>query len=222
MKIFFGIPSLTGSLKNETAISLMRTGEMLAKRGIAFETFVWSRDAILPSARNAIVAKFRTTNCSDLIMIDADIGWGTEAMSALIESNADFIAGIYRTRSDQEHYCVKMLDVPKVENGLLEVAAVPFGFVKLSRLCIDRMVDRYNDKYRINGSELLCNYLFSVEYRKGEVFSEDFEFCRKWRAIDGKIFIIDPKYAFTHVGEKSYSGSLGSMMARVAAERSGE
>jgi hypothetical protein len=40
---------------------------------------------------------------------------------------------------------------------------------------------------------------------RGERLSEDFSFCRRWRAIGGDIFL-DDEAAIIHAGRKEYTG----------------
>ena len=59
-------------------------------------------------------------------------------------------------------------------------------------------------------------YAPMVENRRW--YSEDFAFCKRWRAIGGKCFMI-PEAALSHTGSHTFTGSFAEAAQRQQAEQ---
>jgi hypothetical protein len=177
----------------------------------------WAGDSLLPHARNALLADFLTTECTDLVWIDADISWEPGMFSRLLSHDVDLVAGAYRHKREPESYPVNWLPKPELwadpETGLLEVADVPMGFTRMSRAMAQKMSDAYSMlAYRHHSApDLDCRCLFDLELINGGYFGEDYVFCQKWRGLGGKVWI-DPDLTLTHHGMAGYEGSIGKWL----------
>lgn len=89
------------------------------------------------------------------------------------------------------------------------------GFMLIRRDLVARMIEAYPEtRYRRidaadpampQGSE--CHALFDcmIEPETGTYLSEDFTFCRRWRAIGGTLWL-DTRGRLTHVGAHDFTG----------------
>jgi hypothetical protein len=203
-KVFIAIPALCG-VKDATTKSI----ETLDALGVGLHLHIRVGDSILPQARNVLLAMF-------LLCIDADIAWQPDAMARLLSHPVDFVAGAYRYKREPEEYPMQWLSKPELHadpaTGLLEVAGVPFGFVRLSRSCCERMAEARKDyPFRVHDApDLQCWCVFDLGYANGQYIGEDFVFCNRWRELGGKVWI-DPELELTHVDVKGqgYTGSIG-------------
>jgi hypothetical protein len=217
-KIFFAIPAHSGDIKCGTVSSLVQSVAVLRELGMDFELQIWAGDSLLPHARNVLIAKFMASDCSDLCFFDADMAWNLDAFMRLLQAPAEFVAGAYRFKNDTERYPVRFLDgattAEVTDDGLCEVLAVPMGFARLTRSAIERMIDANLDKTYVHEScrDLICHLLFDLEYSNNQYWGEDFVFCKKFREAGGKIYLIDPETELTHMGQKSFTGSLGAYL----------
>jgi hypothetical protein len=55
--------------------------------------------------------------------------------------------------------------------------------------------------------------LFDNIHDGAEYWGEDFSFCRRWRAIGGRVWL-DPELELHHVGFKTFSGRIGDWLKR--------
>jgi hypothetical protein len=55
--------------------------------------------------------------------------------------------------------------------------------------------------------------LFDTSLKNGEFYGEDYAFCDRWRAIDGKIWV-DKDIALRHVGTTTYTVSIGEVLVK--------
>lgn len=190
----------------------------LKDKGIAFTIYDESGNALIGDCRAVIVAKFLASDATDLVFVDSDVLWEAGALIKLLDHPVDFVAGIYPQRRDPPNYCVSWILDREVlsadpATGLLEVAGVPAGFMRLTRAMMEKMVLFYPN------TEFYCEDLPNQKawalfdpYRIGRLkLGEDYAFCRRWRDIGGKVWI-DPEISMGHVGFKTFGGHLGNWL----------
>jgi hypothetical protein len=214
-KIMIAIPAYTGQIHLGTMRSLMTDLLALKDRGDAFEVHDECGNALIADARAQIVAQFLASDNDMLVFIDADVSWERGALLKLIDAPVDMVAGIYPQRKDPINYCVKWIDKPELQavDGLLEVLGVPAGFMKLSRVQLEKMVEQYPDTefYCENAPEHRAWALFA-DYRIGKhKMGEDYSFCKRWTDMGGKVWI-DPEIRMGHCGFKTFMGHLGDYL----------
>jgi hypothetical protein len=90
------------------------------------------------------------------------------------------------------------------------------GFMLIRRSCIERMVIAYPEtkfdvvhvfpKPKEQSKNQYALFDCMIEPGTNIYLSEDFTFCRRWRAIGGKIWL-DPRTVLTHHGSFKYRGT---------------
>jgi hypothetical protein len=214
-RVLIAVPSYTGKITAQTEYTLALFKLEADAFGWGFDILPWGGDSLIAHARNAIVGKFMLSDATDLICLDADVGTVPGAFTRLMTHRVNFVAGLYRAKSEPENYMVRLLssDVrgdPRTD--LLEVESVPFGLVRLTRACIEDMIREYADESFVSHMDnLKCWNLFNTEVRDGQFWGEDYYFCRKWRAIGGRVWV-DWEIPTTHTAHdgKVYRGHFGN------------
>ena len=216
--VMIAIPAYTGVVPMGTMRSLMTDLIALIKRGDRFTLVDDIGNALIADCRGVIATNFYHSDCDDLIFVDSDITWQKGALLKLIDHPVDLVAGIYPIRAEPLRYNVRYLDKPQLwadpETGLVEVECVPTGFMKISRKCIEKMVEAYPDQYFHHESKTkefypLFDYLIDKE--KKYKWGEDYSFCIRWRNIGGQVWI-DPEIEMGHIGMKVFQGHLGNWL----------
>ena len=216
--VFLAIPTLTGKCLpgTEAAISMMALEAESV--GWKLTQFRWSQDSLIAHARNVLVAKFMESDATDMLFLDSDVAFGPGVFSRLMTHDADVVAGIYRAKCEDIKFPVVPLDEGATQDphtGLLEVKAIPFGLVRVRREVIQKMIDAEPDSWfnANNAERTKCYSLFNTEIRDRLFWGEDFYFCRKWRAIGGKIHV-DPEFRLAHVNGdgRAFSGSFAEYL----------
>lgn len=216
--VFFALPAYSGQLHVETFRALLANMLALLKRGDRFTLWDESGNAMIGHARDLILAQFLASGATHCVFIDTDVVFPADAVLRLIDAPVDFSAVVYRQRKDPANYCV-LWDTSKPElwadpeTGLLEVHAVPAGFICLTRECVQRMSEAYevktfDDKAAPNGKAVA---LFDNIHEGPMYWGEDFSFCKRWRDIGGRIWV-DPLINMGHIGNKMFTGSLGEWL----------
>lgn len=216
--VWIAVPAYTGQVHLATMRSIISDMLLLAERGDRVTIFDESGNAMIGDCRGLIVAQFLASDATDLVFVDSDVAWAAGSLVGLVDQPVDFVAGIYPQRRDPEAYCVQYIpDRPELradpENGLLEVAGVPAGFMRCSRAMLERMVAHYSDTaFHCDQAPNQTAHALFDPYRIGRVkFGEDYSFCKRWRDIGGRVWV-DPEIRMGHVGYKTFTGSLGEWL----------
>lgn len=189
----------------------------LQSQGHEWELHDECGNALIADARALIVSQFLASNCDTLIFVDSDVCWEAGALVKLAHAPEDMVACVYPQRRDPPNYCVKWPASGELwanpETGLLEVQGVPFGFVKLTRTMLERMVDQYPDsEFYVENAPNEKAWALFADYRIGKhKMGEDYAFCRRWTDMGGKVWI-DPEVKMGHVGYKTFPGHLGDWL----------
>jgi hypothetical protein len=228
-KVYIGIPA-GGSIMVNTVISLLATQNEFRDLGWPKPTIYFRvGDSDLCRARNAIIGKFLESDCTDLMLIDSDISWPIGAISTLVECEKDFVAASYRGRTDDKDiYFVlwpdkkEMWTSPRTGTPLLKVDGVTIGFCRLTRACVEKMVDSLNGDFTFDP---LCPdekipWLIDFERGNGVRYEEGYSLCRKWRNLGGDVWV-DPMINLGHMGPKVFEGNLIEFLDKMRKYTSG-
>lgn len=216
--VFIAIPAYTGQVHLGTMRSIIADMVAFADRGDRVSIFDECGNAMIADCRGLIVAKFLESDGTDLIFVDSDVAWEAGALLKLVDQPVDMVAAIYPQRRDPIAYCVQYIQerpqlIADPKTGLLEVAGVPAGCMKLSRAMLEKMVGHYADT-QFHCTDAPNNTAWGLfdPYRIGRIkFGEDYSFCKRWRDIGGQVWV-DPEIHMAHTGYKSFLGSLGEWL----------
>lgn len=215
--VFIAVPAYTGEVEAETRNAITRSVELAKSRGWNITDTIRCGDSMIPRARNYLVQQFLDTDATDLVFIDADVAWDGDELCRLVEYPVDVVAGCYPSRTETLRYTVRWADKPDLIadpiTGLLEVEGLPTGFMRLSRRCIEKMVAAYPqfecDEPALPGGKYTAMFAFECVDRLE--WSEDFVFCKRWRATGGKIWLA-PDMTLHHIGKKKFTGNIGQWL----------
>ncbi len=210
------IPAYSGTIHLGTMRSLFTDLLALQARGDEWEVHDECGNALIADARALIVAQFLASKCDVLVFVDSDVCWQDGALLRLIDAPAEMVAGIYPQRRDPVNYCVKWKGNGELwanDAGLLEVEGVPFGFVKLTRAMLEKMVGQYPDsEFYVETAPDEKAWALFADYRIGRhKMGEDYAFCRRWTDMGGQVFI-DPEISMAHIGFKTFPGHIGDWL----------
>lgn len=220
--LMLAVVTYDGLIEPPTRACLRAATQSARERGWQTTPLLWAGDGLIAHARNGAAAAFLRSECTDLMFVDSDIAWDGDALCKLAEYPVDMVAGAYRYRREIERYSVTLLpqQMPNV-HGLLEALQVATGMLRISRACLERMVDYYADRiYRDENGTAWS--LFETGLLDGAFCGEDVWFCRRWRDIGGQVWV-DPSITTHHLGcaegrahseRRTYSGCIGEWLSR--------
>lgn len=208
--------------------SIQKTREVMHKHGFPTSYMLLSGNCHVDDARNYIVNEFISSDCTDLVFLDADVAWEPESLVRLCKHDADIVGGVYPFRSDSQKAVENMPvimypgQVEPEENGLIEVAGLPTGFMRIRRHVIETLVSEAN-QYPKRHERTLIPILFERSFIPGDDpkiggrLGGDLNFCKKWITHGGKVWA-DPEIRLGHVVKSVVYDSLGAALRRQGRE----
>lgn len=210
-RLFVAVPAYTGSVSTETAAALVAAVPFLERAGVQVTAHFRNGNCYLDAARNQCVADFLESDATDMLFVDADVGFTPEAMLRIAAAERPVVGGAYPYKDDS---CLRFPvrfaageDRWADEGGLLECIHVPTGFLRLNRAVFDHLPAQEYIDYGSGPEPRRVRDYFRCTIRD-TYFGEDVEFCRRWREAGGKVRMI-PDLTFTHFGMKSWMGNWG-------------
>lgn len=205
-------------------VSLWCSAREMVEAGWGFpQWFIRVGDSDLCRARNAIIANFLDTDCTDLVLIDSDISWGPGMLPRLIKHDKDFVTGAYRGKTDEKDVYFllwpekkEMWIDPATEFPLLKVDGSTIGFCRIRRSAVEKMVESLNGRYfmdpLLDGEKI--PWLIDFEYMNGRRLEEGYSLCKRWRDLGGEVWV-DPVINLGHMGPKIFDSNLMGFLEKM-------
>lgn len=241
MKVMFATPCYISAVTMNYTTSIFSLSSRAAAIGLKSALYMRS-ESLITRARNKVVRNFLADDSyTHLFFIDSDVEFRPEHVFRLLLADRDIVAGIYPMKRitwpkeglpaglSKRDFEVNYTTYPfnpigrgklKVsefvdEDGFVEVAEAPTGFMCIKREVFPKLMEAYPDlHYTPDGPsghplEKLHWRFFDcvVDHETNRYLSEDFAFCRLWRDIGGKIYA-DSKSELGHLGQHMFQGNL--------------
>jgi hypothetical protein len=204
-----------------------------------------ANDALITRSRAAIVAAMLDNPAAThLLFVDADISFPPEQVARLVAFDKDIVAATYPVktidwsaipaRHVQNHeplseaglvYVGKLATgaAAKTENDFATADYAGTGFMLISRAALLRMIAAYPEtKYKAvqsfppsPPSDHLYALFDCMIDTDGAYLSEDYAFCKRWRALGGEIWL-DRTSSLTHTGPYSFAGNAASRFSNAS------
>lgn len=214
-KVLIGTPSYDGTLDVWYVNSLVNTIRESEDRGIRIDPIYMSFDALVQRARNDLVALAIDGGYDELIFIDGDIEWDPSWIFQLLKYKHDVVGGTYRKKTDDyEGYVLKAVEGPEVidtRTGLMKVAGLGTGFMKLSRKALEHLWNQATPYVDHKGKN--SRMVFDIAIQDGVMVSEDILMCQKLTQGGFDIWL-DPRMCCNHTGPKKFCGNFVEWITR--------
>jgi hypothetical protein len=199
----------------------------LTAMGIPFGAALF-KDSDVSRGRNQAAAAMLENDYSHLMFVDADIEFEASDILALLNTHRDVVVGPYRKKNEKQEYNFEF--VPHEEGkvavcsatGAVEVMRAGTGFMLIRRTVFEQMREAMPDiHYQEMGKDgawrkLAAFFEFQIRdtpYGRQQ-FSEDFNFCERWRALGGTIWM-QPGLKLHHWGSQVWRGDLSEVFEGV-------
>lgn len=196
---------------DDTVVALDAAGIGVGFLYIAGSPYIsWTRADMLRKALD--------TDADAAVFLDHDLSWPVESMLKLVSHPGDVVAGDYRFKQDKEEYMGKLLTGeegrPVVRaDGTLDAAQVPAGFLKVSRVAVERFREGYPELCFGRPNREFTD-LFNHGAYDGLWWGEDYAFSRRWRDLGGEIHLIPDLDLNHHTADAVYPGNLHRFLLR--------
>lgn len=214
-RLHFCIPCYGGQINEGTFISLLKYMATAQKLGLNFTIDTMVNESLVCRARNSLVAKmlYFEPKSTHLMFIDADIGFEPEEIFKLVISDKDVVGGLYPKKALPVSYVVNKVPNAEKNGNLVEVMNLGTGFMLIKREVLEQMIAANPDLHYMDAIGLDPKYdpfkyaLFDTEIDPitREYLSEDYLFCKRWRAMGGKVWA-DLSITLNHIGHYTFRG----------------
>lgn len=215
MSILFCTPCYGGLVTEPHFRSCLELRQALNIAGMEHSWLTGRNESLIARARNEMTATFLESDYTHMMWLDADIEFTPEDVASLWNLEADVAVGIYPMKKPEKCWYAAWVDGELVKDldrfsGPIEVDYAGTGFMLIRRSCIDKMIEAYPEtKYEGPNGEVYA--LYNTPVVEGHFDSEDYHFCRKWRALGGKV-LADPSVRLIHHGAYAFgSGKFGEL-----------
>lgn len=165
-------------------------------------------------SRNALVAQFLASDCTDILFIDSDLIFSAHQIERIVLHGEDVVGGSYMLKAQgTPRICCNPktgISTPQ-ENGLMEVSYVGTGFLRIRRHVFEKMVEKFGEEmwYKTDdGKNQLQHDFFQMgiyKYADGtrRWLSEDWYFCQRCQDMGVKVYC-DMNILLGHSGNAVY------------------
>lgn len=245
MKVMFATPCYISAVSMNYVTSVFSTTLDANHLGLKCLLHMHS-ESLITRARNKMVMEFiEREDCTHLFWLDSDIAFDSKSVFRLLLADRDIAAGVYPMKRfnwpkdgmpagmTREEWEVRYMDYPfnpiahgkepvgkyMDEDGFVEVAEAPTGFMCIKRQVLLDMMKHYPELNYVpdgppNNPKAHLHYLLfdcMVDPDDGRYLSEDYAFCRRWRDMGGKVWV-DLHSKLMHLGQHNYPGNLGASL----------
>lgn len=205
------MPCYDGRVDIATVTALLNEQALSVMAGVDLSIRFLPGCSSIHNGRNQIVQEFLDSSADRLVFVDSDVSWEPGDLLKLASRPQAVVGGAYRFKQDPECYPVEWLERDELwadpETGLIEVGALPGGFVAISRDVFPKLRDHQGERPVRHGSAS-----FHAFYHCPLGGSEDGTFCHEWRAAGGQVWL-DPEITLTHTGGRpSFTGRIGDWL----------
>ena len=211
MKLYAAVPAYDGRVTIETARSLCNEQVAAALSGVDMSIQFVPGGSLVTTVRDRIASDFLKSDADRLLFIDSDVSWEMGDLLKLAAHPVDFVGGCYRYKQEPEGYPVQFLDKDELwadpATGLLEVSALPAGFLSISRAVFERLEAAFPARKYKHFDHEMHAYFWAPPGG-----GEDGNFCNEWRSIGGQVWL-DPRFKLTHTGgNPDFTGCIGDWL----------
>lgn len=186
-----------------------------------------------------------TPGATHLLFIDADIAFRPEQVARLLAADKDFVAAFYPAKAiDWPALPARVVkgealeaaglsyvgtlcegEALRVQAGFATALYAGTGFQLIKRCVFERMIEAYPEsrftrvdtvkERQVKSDNLYALFDCMIEADSGRYLSEDYAFCRRWRALGGDIWL-DLESRLDHTGPQVFSGDVRTRFGDLA------
>jgi len=234
--VFVATPCFGGMVTQRYMHSMVGLLQRGTEAGYEVTLQMLGHESLITRGRNALAAMFLDSPATHLMFIDADIGFNPAEAERMLKFNQDMVAGMYPLKLMEwdeaaihrmihgEHPTaapIRFVGAPLPEgeresrDGFVTAEFAGTGFMLIKRNVFERLIDanpnmHYDAAHTASSASKTRNlYAFfdcMIEPETKHYLSEDYSFCKRFRAIGGKIWL-DTRSNLVHVGSYDFTGS---------------
>lgn len=172
----------------------------------------------ISAARARMLGKALKDGFDYILFIDDDLSWTPDAMVRLLQTPGDVVGGTYRFKTDEEKYMglieTDSIGIPFTrQDGSILTDRLPGGFLRLSWDCVQQFKQAHPELILDKEPNPSVD-IFNHGAHEGLWWGEDYAFSRRWRRMNGELWLV-PDMDITHHGkDKAYPGNFHKFLLK--------
>jgi hypothetical protein len=216
MSLLIAMPCYGGLVSDKTAKGLFNLGKDLRTNQIDHGLLTMANESLVTKARSRIANFFMNNTEYDYILfIDADVGFTSEDVFKLLNSNKDMVCGAYPMKGIPIRYNYNISNPEVKEGNLIKIDNIGFGFALIHRKVFTSIIERYGEELKYypptdNSSipptekEYHNSYHYFLELKKDMAYlPEDFSFFERAKSVGYETWL-NSSIRLSHVGSHVY------------------
>jgi hypothetical protein len=176
-----------------TVMSFLQIAEQLGRRlALLWVNFPATTSCAVGRGRGVQQVLDSPLGFTHMLALDDDVSTSAEVIERLLTTDAPIVGANYRRRTDDlavVDYAVRLRpehfqQVPRPD-GTIAVDAVPGGLCLWRRDALEQL-DAAHPRVEIGPGARIASF-FLEQIVDGEMFTEDFAACRRWRRLGGEV-----------------------------------
>ncbi|MCK5446005.1 MAG: hypothetical protein KAI73_10305 [Rhodospirillaceae bacterium] len=197
--------------------AITKSREALSAASIQSAYLLLSGNCHVDDGRNSVVHAFMESDCTDMVFLDADVSWNADDLVTLCQYDQDLVGGVYPFRREDNKSKRGMPYMPlagaEIKDGLIEVAGLPTGFMRIRRKVFDTLIPLSEAFDAKNKNMVGIPLLFERVLKNGTRIGGDINFCLKWQAAGGRLYAATD-FVLGHSCKTVLKDSLGAFLRR--------
>jgi hypothetical protein len=216
MSLLIAMPCYGGLVSDKTAKGLFNLGKDLRTNQIDHGLLTMANESLVTKARSRIANFFMNNTEYDYILfIDADVGFTSEDVFKLLNSNKDMVCGAYPMKGIPIRYNYNISNPEVKEGNLIKIDNIGFGFALIHRKVFTSIIEKYGEELKYypptdNSSipptekEYHNSYHYFLELKKDMAYlPEDFSFFERAKSVGYETWL-NSSIRLSHVGSHVY------------------
>jgi hypothetical protein len=212
--LFIGIPTYDGKPTTNCFAAVTNLMLLLQSKGIKSKLMFAKYCGFIDRARNMLINEFLKTDCTHILMNDADQGFDHEKILEMLYKDKMFIAAAVRQKQMEETYAIKVnVDnefslKPVEKDGLISTHRIGLALVIIKREVFDK-IRTFHKLPHVNstGTQFTDTHIVQESNGTWDWLGEDYDFCTKCTEASINIWIYH-NIDVSHVGYHEFKGNF--------------
>jgi len=216
--VFIGIPTYDGKPTTQCFSSVTKLMLLLQAMGIGSKLMFAKYNTFIDKARNELIDAFEKSECTHILMNDADQGFEAEKIILMLKKDKNFIAAAVRQKQLDETYAIKVNVndnmTCKEDDGLISTHRIGMALALMKRELFENLKTYLNLPVTKNsGTHYTDAGIIQEKDGSWGWIGEDYDFCKKCTDAGEKIWIY-PDINITHVGPYEFKNNFHEYLCK--------
>lgn len=220
-KLFVATPFYLCTTWLQYTLSLVNLMMTLRNLDLAAEFKPLPGDSYIDRARNSILSMFLSSDATDLLFIDSDMGFKPGTVLKLWLADKPIVGCAYPVKNAWDQFTTRLAEDAEgftIHDGpLIRADMLSGGFIRFTREAVEKLWEAEKGREYKDCQGRVCRPVFEHGERDNGYWGEDYWLSKKWEALGGELWL-EPDADLVHVGMKEFKGNFAEHFLRLREE----